>query len=499
MTVYIPEYVVGRWWEHLLHNQSALRLKGRLLFTPGVMVTSVPFQLQLVGARQSSGPSGTSSSPAASGGGPAYAARSRDLSAATRPRPDDPGRQTVEVEVGPVAHGGHCVARHEGRVSSSGTPCRASGCGCSSPRARATRASCAADAVEVLDAVAGPGRRRPARMPGRAGAVAATSSTSRCRAARAQGGGRRASSCTGWPGIDATVIVEAVRRRRRRAGLADPRALVGHAGRAAGAAAHRSHDVVPVDRCLIAHPDLPDRRGRARERASSRPTSVLLEHRRARRRHRPAGRAPTVTERSRPGGRWQVGAGDFWQVHPGAAEALVDRGARRRSSREPGEPLLGPVRRRRALQRRCSLSGVGAAGAVLAVESHRRAVDRPAPEPGRPAAGAGRSSSRVDRFVRSRQAQGRLEVVVLDPPRAGAGKDVVRRIAARAPRVVAYVACDPAALARDLAHVRRRGLPARLAARLRPLPDDPPRRVRRALEKWPLTCGNTTLCERFSH
>jgi hypothetical protein len=44
--VYIPEYVVGRWWEHLLHNQSALRLKGRLLFTPGVMVTSVPFQLR---------------------------------------------------------------------------------------------------------------------------------------------------------------------------------------------------------------------------------------------------------------------------------------------------------------------------------------------------------------------------------------------------------------------------------------------------------------------
>jgi hypothetical protein len=43
--VYIPEYVVGRWWEQLLHNQSALRLKGRLLFTPGVMVASVPWQL----------------------------------------------------------------------------------------------------------------------------------------------------------------------------------------------------------------------------------------------------------------------------------------------------------------------------------------------------------------------------------------------------------------------------------------------------------------------
>ncbi|MGI8521736.1 MAG: APC family permease [Nocardioides sp.] len=46
VAVYIPEYVVGHWWEQLLHNQTALRLKGRLLFTPGVMVISVPFQLR---------------------------------------------------------------------------------------------------------------------------------------------------------------------------------------------------------------------------------------------------------------------------------------------------------------------------------------------------------------------------------------------------------------------------------------------------------------------
>jgi len=45
VVVYIPEYVVGHWWEHLLHNQSALRLKSRLLFTPGVVVASVPWQL----------------------------------------------------------------------------------------------------------------------------------------------------------------------------------------------------------------------------------------------------------------------------------------------------------------------------------------------------------------------------------------------------------------------------------------------------------------------
>ena len=45
VAVFIPEYVVGHWWEHLLHNQSALRLKTRLLFRPGVMVTNVPWQL----------------------------------------------------------------------------------------------------------------------------------------------------------------------------------------------------------------------------------------------------------------------------------------------------------------------------------------------------------------------------------------------------------------------------------------------------------------------
>jgi hypothetical protein len=43
--VFIPEYLVDHWWEHILHNQSALRLKARLLFTPGVMVANVPYHL----------------------------------------------------------------------------------------------------------------------------------------------------------------------------------------------------------------------------------------------------------------------------------------------------------------------------------------------------------------------------------------------------------------------------------------------------------------------
>ena len=60
VTVFIPEYVVGHWWEQLLHNQSALRLKSRLLFQPGVMVTSVPYQLRSSDSRRDDDPQGGS-------------------------------------------------------------------------------------------------------------------------------------------------------------------------------------------------------------------------------------------------------------------------------------------------------------------------------------------------------------------------------------------------------------------------------------------------------
>ena len=46
VSVILPEYVVAHWWQNVLHNQTALRLKARLLFTPGVMMVSVPFQLR---------------------------------------------------------------------------------------------------------------------------------------------------------------------------------------------------------------------------------------------------------------------------------------------------------------------------------------------------------------------------------------------------------------------------------------------------------------------
>ena len=66
---------------------------------------------------------------------------------------------------------------------------------------------------------------------------------------------------------------------------------------------------------------------------------------------------------------------------------------------------------------------------------------------------------------------------------SGAKRQVVRAIAALAPRAVAYVACDPAALARDLGYFAEDGYELADAACLRPVPDDPPRRVRGAAEK----------------
>jgi 16S rRNA A1518/A1519 N6-dimethyltransferase RsmA/KsgA/DIM1 with predicted DNA glycosylase/AP lyase activity len=43
--IILPEYVPGRWWEHLLHNQTALRLKAALLFHPGIIVANVPYHV----------------------------------------------------------------------------------------------------------------------------------------------------------------------------------------------------------------------------------------------------------------------------------------------------------------------------------------------------------------------------------------------------------------------------------------------------------------------
>jgi tRNA/tmRNA/rRNA uracil-C5-methylase (TrmA/RlmC/RlmD family) len=189
---------------------------------------------------------------------------------------------------------------------------------------------------------------------------------------------------------------------------------------------HRSHDVVLVDRCLIAHPDArePDRSGPVVEQV----------------------------ETSYGSQSFTVAGDGFWQVHPGAPRVLV----------ETVMQMLNPSSGERALDLYAGVglfsaflaAAVGPSGSITAIEG-----DGPAAElvkqnlAGRPLVSVARD--RVDRAMhRLANSADRepVDLVVLDPPRAGAKRQVVRAIVDLAPRAVAYVACDPSSLARDLAY-----------------------------------------------
>jgi tRNA/tmRNA/rRNA uracil-C5-methylase (TrmA/RlmC/RlmD family) len=145
---------------------------------------------------------------------------------------------------------------------------------------------------------------------------------------------------------------------------------------------------------------------------------------------------------------FRVSGAGFWQVHPGAAQALLDAVLDAAAPR-PGE---------RALDLYCGVglfaaglaTRVGPEGSVLGVEGEARAV-----------ADARRNlhdlpwvrleHGAVETVLAGDGAAPGADVVVLDPPRTGAGRAVVEAVLALRPRVVVYVACDPAALARDVA------------------------------------------------
>lgn len=220
----------------------------------------------------------------------------------------------------------------------------------------------------------------------------------------------------------------------------------------AGLRAHHTHDVVPVDRCLIASPalgssDILDR--------SWPGTQEILAV-------QPSG-APVVLPDPRPGrakvteyaaGRaWTFDATAFWQVHPGAPDALVDA-VRSALHPRPGDHLLD-LYAGVGLFAGAFADELGPGGRIDAVEADDTAVK-----------GARRSlhdvptihihHDRVDRWLR-RGPLRRCDLVVLDPPRTGAGREVIERVTALGPRAIAYVACDPAALARDIATARQQG------------------------------------------
>ena len=220
------------------------------------------------------------------------------------------------------------------------------------------------------------------------------------------------------------------------------------AGRA-GLRRHRAHEVIPVTECPIADPRILATdvltRGWSGLRAldvvaaSAQDGAVVVPV--------PGTEVPVVRERVTAGswtGEFEVSARGFWQVHPGAAATLVDRVLDGLAPR-PGERVLD-LYAGVGLFAAAFADAVGADGRVVAVEGDPLACDL--------------ARRNVAQRPWVRVIPGRVEdalpddpvdLVVLDPPRTGAGRGVVEAIAGLGPRQVAYVACDPAALARDLA------------------------------------------------
>ena len=360
------------------------------------------------------------------------------------------------VDVGPVAHGGHCVARLDGQVVFVRHTLPGE-----RVRIRITERSkrfLRADAVEVL-------KPAPDRVPA---PCAYTGDCGGCDFQHVSPAGQRRlltavvrEQLERLAGLTWEGEVEAVQPDdlgwRTRVAFA-----VDEEGRA-GLRRHRSHHVVPLDECLIAHPDLPrvlDRRWDAEsveaivsstgerllvtdatipDEMERRVDGVVAVDGTVR------GGRGALTERVHDTAMRVSGSG-FWQVHPAAAVTLVDAVLEAAQAR-PGDTVVD-LYAGGGLFTSFLADAVGEQGTVVSVESDRQAArdarrnlhDRPQVR---------LVAATVERALGSEQV-GSADVVVLDPPRSGA-KRAVAGIAALAPRRVVYVACDPSALARDLA------------------------------------------------
>ncbi|MGI6875246.1 class I SAM-dependent RNA methyltransferase [Amycolatopsis sp. 3B14] len=356
----------------------------------------------------------------------------------------------LELEVGPVAHGGHCVSRVDGRVVfvRHALPGEL-------VRAEVTEdkggSFCRADAVEVLRAA--PERVDPPcplAVPGQCGGCDWQHATPEFQ--RELKGRVVAEQLQRLAGLDWPVEVEALPGGalgwRSRVRL-----VAGPDGRA-GLRAHRSHRVVALENCPIAVPGALDRalsrkwrQGTEIEVTSDGDGHVHareLATVRGKRRARQLAGGEAVQHAA--GRDWRLQAHGFWQVHPAAAEtfASVVREWARASPGELAWDLYAGV----GLFASVLAAQVGVTGHVVAVESGQRAVS----DGERNLADLPQVSWRAGRTEHVlRSLSGKPEVVVLDPPRSGAGREVVQAVAAASPQRVVYVACDPAALARDVA------------------------------------------------
>jgi len=224
----------------------------------------------------------------------------------------------------------------------------------------------------------------------------------------------------------------------------------------AGFRRHRSHQVEVIERCPIAHP-LVEAAGVERARwdgvsevevAASVGSGERLVRTAAGRGAAMRVREGGALSEAAAGRGWRVSPGGFWQVHPFAADVLTEAvmtGLRPR----PGDRALDLYAGVGLFAGSLAVA-VGPGGYVNAVESSTVAtVDAAKNLADLPQAHLLRSD--VATALANPEQFGAVDVVVLDPPRSGAGADVVKGIAALRPRTIAYVACDPAALARDLA------------------------------------------------
>ncbi|MBD3779077.1 TRAM domain-containing protein [Cellulomonas sp. ES6] len=386
----------------------------------------------------------------------------------------------VELEVGPVAHGGHCVARL--RTPGEEGPGRVVFVRHALPgervRARLTETGAKArfwraDAVEVLEA-------SPDRVPS-AWPEAGPGGVGGGELAHVSPAAQRA-----WK---AAVLGEQLQRLARVERDVPVRELPGDAERGglgwrtrvgfladregrAGMRRFRSHDVVPVSAMplmsdALAGLDLLGRRWRPGARieavapAGGDQPVVLVDGepfdlRRGKVDPRPNART-AVRERVRVGDRewaYRVAAAGFWQVHREAPAALT--GAVLDAAGDVAGARVLDLYSGAGLFTLPLADAVGDAGTVVAVEGDARAVkdarrnlhDRPQ---------VALHGGDVAGVLASGEAGPRADVVVLDPPRVGAGRDVVRAVAGLAPERVVYVACDPAALARDVAYLAEEG------------------------------------------